>query len=192
LRTVTFLFSLLLSLPAIAQQSNSTSGQCSPIAPNNSGSVTINCSGLSREQGADLLRIVNRILANQIDLKVFSGKLDEILLTLRKLPTSRDFDVQQFEQRLRDYQGPPVAATIDADTLSPFVMKVARVFHVEGPNLLNNGTYRDSLTVQFGDGSERAAEVVQAAFASFGITATIESLPALGANRIRIRIASQM
>jgi len=41
----------LLFLPVLAfSHSSTTTGQCSPIAPNNSGSVTINCSGLTASQ----------------------------------------------------------------------------------------------------------------------------------------------
>lgn len=68
----------VISSAAFAQL-NTTTGPCSPIATNNSGSITINCSGLNATQGADLLKIVNKILSNQKDLKDFGNKLDEIL-----------------------------------------------------------------------------------------------------------------
>jgi len=72
-------FVALAFLPCLlfAQQS-STSGPCSPIAPNNSGSVTINCPGLSKQEGDQMLKILNKILGDQLDPEAVMTKLDEI------------------------------------------------------------------------------------------------------------------
>ena len=75
MRLVAFLF---FSSLALAQQPASTSGSCSPIAPANTGSITINCPGMSKEQGDKMLAILNKILANQLDPNVVLAKLDEI------------------------------------------------------------------------------------------------------------------
>lgn len=64
MRLAVFLF---FSSIAFAQQSASTSAPCSPIAPNNKGSITINCPGMSKEQGRKMIAILNKILANQLD-----------------------------------------------------------------------------------------------------------------------------
>jgi hypothetical protein len=69
---------LLFSSVAVAQQSATTSAPCSPIAPDNSGSITINCPGMSKEDGRKMIAILNRILANQIDPDLVMVKLDEI------------------------------------------------------------------------------------------------------------------
>lgn len=69
---------LLLSTAALAQQTSTTMAPCSPIAPDNNGSITINCPGISQEQGRKMLVILNRILANEIDPEVVMVKLDEI------------------------------------------------------------------------------------------------------------------
>jgi hypothetical protein len=61
-RIIAFLF---LAGIALAQQSTTTSGQCSPIAPNNSGSVSIICSNIDKK------------LANQISQLVAASKRDE-------------------------------------------------------------------------------------------------------------------
>lgn len=54
---------LFLSSVSLAQQSHtSTSGPCSPIAPNNSGSITINCKGLSKEDRDALRKLLNDLL----------------------------------------------------------------------------------------------------------------------------------
>ena|ERR1035438_3889939 len=57
-----------------------STGQCSPANTGNNNSFTITC-GIGREQGEQLLKIVNKLLANQNDLKAFGDKLDEILKT---------------------------------------------------------------------------------------------------------------
>jgi hypothetical protein len=69
---------LLFSSVAVAQQSATTSAPCSPITPNNTGSITINCPGVSKEDGRKMLAILNRILANQINPDLVMVKLDEI------------------------------------------------------------------------------------------------------------------
>jgi len=64
------ILSFLLLSTSRAQQSNTTSGQCSPIAPNNSGSVTINCSGLTAAQRqllANIPALLTKLLASQTD-----------------------------------------------------------------------------------------------------------------------------
>lgn len=70
---------LFFSSLALAQQPATTSGSCSPIASDNTGTITINCPGMSTEQGQKILAVVNKILANQIDPNVVMAKLDEIL-----------------------------------------------------------------------------------------------------------------
>lgn len=68
---------LLFSSFAMAQ-SATTSGPCSPVAAQNSGSITINCPGISGEEGRKMLAILNRILVNQINPDLVMVKLDEI------------------------------------------------------------------------------------------------------------------
>lgn len=70
---------LLFSSFAASQQPATTSGPCSPIASHNSGAITINCPGISKEQGQKMIAILNRILANQLDASTVMEKLDEIL-----------------------------------------------------------------------------------------------------------------
>ena len=54
---------LFLSSISLAQQSHTTtSGPCSPIAPNNSGSITINCKELSKEERNALRKLLNEVL----------------------------------------------------------------------------------------------------------------------------------
>jgi hypothetical protein len=61
-----------------------TKGTCSPAVTGSKNTFTITC-GIGEEQGAELLKIVNKILANQGDLKEFGGKLDEILRGINQI-----------------------------------------------------------------------------------------------------------
>jgi hypothetical protein len=72
-----FMLLLFFSSFAVAQ-SATTSGPCSPVAAQNSGSITINCPGVSGEEGRKMLAILNRILVNQINPDLVMVKLDEI------------------------------------------------------------------------------------------------------------------
>jgi len=69
---------LLFSSVAVAQQSATTTAPCSPVAPDNVGSITINCPGISKEDGRKMIAILNRILSNQINPDLVMVKLDEI------------------------------------------------------------------------------------------------------------------
>jgi hypothetical protein len=70
--------SVLVPTFVFAQQTSTTSGPCSPIAPNNSGTITIQCGGISTKLGNQLVVILNRIAKNQLDPDAVMAKLDEI------------------------------------------------------------------------------------------------------------------
>ena len=76
---------LLFLSPLGFAQSNTTSGPCSPIAPGNRGSIVIECPGLSKEHADELLKIVNRILENQLDPVAVLAKLDEMHRDIREV-----------------------------------------------------------------------------------------------------------
>jgi hypothetical protein len=69
---------LLLSSFVSAQQTSTTSGPCSPIAPNNSGTITIQCGGISPKLANQLIEMMNRI-AKDRDPDAVMTKLDAIL-----------------------------------------------------------------------------------------------------------------
>ena len=54
-----------------------TTGPCSPIATGNNNTFNITC-GIGKQQGDALLKIMNKILASQLDLDAVMKKLDEI------------------------------------------------------------------------------------------------------------------
>jgi hypothetical protein len=63
-----FAFLLLFPSLALAQQSATTSAPCSPIAPDNTGTITIKCTGLTPDQAKSLVGIpslINKILQGQ-------------------------------------------------------------------------------------------------------------------------------
>ncbi len=76
---------LLLPLLASSQQTSTTTGPCSPVAPNNTGTITIQCGGLSPKLGNQLVAILNRIAKNQLDPDAVMAKLDEIGKDVKKL-----------------------------------------------------------------------------------------------------------
>lgn len=65
MKLVVFLF--LLSSFGLAQQPATTSGACSPIAPNNSGSITIHCPKLSQDERDALRKLLNEVLAHDFN-----------------------------------------------------------------------------------------------------------------------------
>ena len=75
---------LLTALPCLSQKPDSTgdaatTGPCSPAVSGSNNQFSINCQGISKEQGAKMLGILNKILQNRLDTKTVMAKLDEIL-----------------------------------------------------------------------------------------------------------------
>jgi hypothetical protein len=70
----------LITMPCFSQKTTGqaeTAGPCSPAVTGSSNTFTINC-GIGKEQGAALLKIVNKILSNQLDTNAVMSKLDEL------------------------------------------------------------------------------------------------------------------
>lgn len=70
-----------LTLPCFSQTTTGpaiTKGTCSPAVSGSKNTFTINC-GVGKEQGEALLGILNKILADRLDLSMVMAKLDEIL-----------------------------------------------------------------------------------------------------------------
>lgn len=79
---------LLLIAPGLGQTTKTgeakTSGSCSPAVTGNNNQFTISCQGITSEQGQEFLRILNRILSNELDPKAVMDKLDEIEKEVKK------------------------------------------------------------------------------------------------------------
>lgn len=78
-------FSLTLSASVSAQtdssqkvMKSSTGGSCSPIVNGGSSQITINCNGLSAAKAGQLVTLMNRILAERLDLSEVNTKLDQL------------------------------------------------------------------------------------------------------------------
>jgi hypothetical protein len=174
------------------------------------GDVKLDCSSLTPAQQKiieSIPAVLHKILANHLDPDAVMGKLDELARQLdhidRTMPRQRDFDPAKFQDRLREYRGIPingVSISIDTDRLTPFVMKLAKALNVTGPNLIDNGTYTNPLTIQFSDssspgsadGAREAAKFLQEVLSSFGISSTVEPSVLGAPNWIRIRVSSQL
>jgi hypothetical protein len=71
----------LLAMPCFSQLNTGradTKGTCSPANTGSNNTFTITC-GIGKEQGNQMLKILNKILANQLDPDAVMKKLDEIL-----------------------------------------------------------------------------------------------------------------
>lgn len=55
-----------------------TNAACSPIVTGGSSQITINCNGLSPAKATELVSLMNRILAERLDLSVVNTKLDQL------------------------------------------------------------------------------------------------------------------
>jgi hypothetical protein len=78
----------MLGLPCLMGQTTSTgsaetTAPCSLAVSDSSNQFTINCQGITQEQGAQFLRILNKIAKDQLDPKVVLAKLDEIPQTVK-------------------------------------------------------------------------------------------------------------
>jgi hypothetical protein len=89
-----FVFFCWLATAQPNPPSGQTTGACSPINTGNSNTFNITC-GIGKQQGDALLKIINKILANQTDLIGFGGKLDEILKAVNTIATGRTLDSTQ-------------------------------------------------------------------------------------------------
>ena len=65
-----------------------TAGSCSPALNGNSNVITISCTGISAKKADDLLRVMNQILARQLDLKQVNDQLLQIHSEVENLSAS--------------------------------------------------------------------------------------------------------
>lgn len=77
------IFFVLLAAPYFCWSQSSTGaastkGACSPAVSGNANQFKITCTGVDKEQGEKMLRILNEILAKQLDTNAVMSKLTEI------------------------------------------------------------------------------------------------------------------
>jgi hypothetical protein len=109
---------LLISVSSWSQTagtgSATTKGRCSPAVTGSKNTFVINC-GIDQKQGQEMLTILNRILAEQLDPNAVMRKLDEILgavsttgnLRDRALGTSMQILTDLWSNGLPVHQGGP-------------------------------------------------------------------------------------
>jgi Skp family chaperone for outer membrane proteins len=114
---------LFFSFLTFAQQSATTSAPCSPIAPENTGTITINCPGMSKEQGQKMLAILNKIQANQLDPDVVMTKLDEIRSGVSSIKSELEIKKEQEQEADRKRRTAPIMA-VSLDVVTPKTVKV--------------------------------------------------------------------
>jgi len=85
------LISVLLSTPGLPQTHGGevrSSGNCSSAVSGNNNRVTITCPEMSKEQADDMVRLMNRILSQQVDPKKVYSELDKIHGAVNDLNTT--------------------------------------------------------------------------------------------------------
>lgn len=80
-----------------------TKGSCSPIAPNNQGSITITCTGFSEKQNQQILGFIKQLSSDQAkDQEVLLAKLDEVLAAIKASKgQSQRIISDEIQQRMR-------------------------------------------------------------------------------------------
>jgi len=73
----------LILLPVLSWGQNKTgnadtAGNCSPAVTGNNNQITLTCTGLSKEKANEMVRLINTIMARQIDPKKVYAQLDDI------------------------------------------------------------------------------------------------------------------
>jgi len=81
-----------------------SAGACSPPIANNSGTITIQCSGLSKEVSDQIIQILNKILSSQLDQKAVLKQLDDLSKGYDVL-TTRSIDAQRGVISIYDFNG---------------------------------------------------------------------------------------
>jgi len=94
--------------PAIAGPDSNveqhSEGPCSPVVGTNQGTITIECSGLSKEVSDQIIQILNKILASQVDQKEILKQLGELGKSYEVL-AARSIDAQRGVISLYDFNG---------------------------------------------------------------------------------------
>jgi len=99
MRCALIFVSLFILVPSWSQTTTGqaeTSGPCSPAVTGSKNQFTINCQGITHEQGVQFLKILNKISKDQLDPKAVMDKFDEIEKLIREsIPRARHLTEQQ-------------------------------------------------------------------------------------------------
>jgi hypothetical protein len=83
------LFAVALLAPSLLGQSSPgtvrTSGTCNPVVTGTTGAITIQCVGISGRKADEMIVLMNKLLAEHLDLKEVTTKLDSIGAELKDL-----------------------------------------------------------------------------------------------------------
>jgi len=146
------ILSLLIALPSWSQTAKTgeaeTTGPCSPAVTGSYNQFTINCQGITKRQGEDFLRILNKILKNELDPSEVLKRLDDIQKGIEEIRARTppgyaslpDSTKEALVTRLtgRNY-------TVSARTQNPspevidFATTLLNIFHYAGWNTIGPG-----------------------------------------------------
>jgi hypothetical protein len=104
---------LLITMPCWSQTTTTgqaqATGPCSPAVSGNNNQFTINCQGITKEQGAEFLKILNKISRDQLDPKAVLNKLNDIEKEVqgvaKSIPRSRVLDKEHANKFSAAFQG---------------------------------------------------------------------------------------
>lgn len=117
---------LLFPAVVLAQQSATTSAPCSPIAPDNTGTITITCPGMSKEQWQKMFAILNKIRTNQLDPDVVMTKLDEIRTGVSSIKSELEIKKEQEQEAEKKRRTAPILA-VSLEAVTPKTVKMCIV-----------------------------------------------------------------
>jgi hypothetical protein len=112
--------SQLMTLPALADSTANleqrSAGACSPPIANNSGSITIECSGLSKDVSDQIIQILNKILSSQVNQKEILKQLGDLSRGYDVL-AAKSIDAQRGVISIYDFNGAKREQTAGRSTL---------------------------------------------------------------------------
>jgi hypothetical protein len=117
------LLALLIAMPCWSQTTATgqaeTSGPCSPAVSGSNNQFTINCQGITKEQGSEFLKILNKISRDQLDPKAVMNKLNDIEKEVqgvaKSIPRSRVLDKEHADKFSAALQGGGNSVFVFAD-----------------------------------------------------------------------------
>jgi hypothetical protein len=136
-----FALLILVAMPCLCQTTSTgnatSSGPCSPANTGNKNTFTIKC-GIDQKQGQEMLSIMNKILANQLDTNAVMTKLDEILKAVNPNLPAKVY--------LCDGSSRTLGPTADSALTSNYSIAPDPSFQ-EMISLHNSGNYKELLNV---------------------------------------------
>ncbi|WP_047489856.1 hypothetical protein [Terriglobus sp. TAA 43] len=132
---------LAASAGALGQGQTKTSGACSPVVTGAQSIVTIRCAGMSEAKANQLIALMNKILAERLDLSDVNKKLDDLSAQMTDVGSALN---------------PMAGAPIDVVKLYEEGQDLAQ--KVQSLQMEWNGRHTDATVASMQKGQQNAAE----------------------------------